>query len=118
MFIFTSEAITMYILVNVDDILITGNYPTLVAHVINSLTNRFSLKNLGELNYFWGSKSNMFRMGLSYHSPDTYRRFSQIWIWLTVKELRHPCALVHHPKQAMVHLLPMQPCIDALLLTN
>ncbi|KAH0698820.1 hypothetical protein KY284_013035 [Solanum tuberosum] len=44
----------MYILVNVDDILITGNYPTLVAHVINSLADRFSLKNLGELNYFLG----------------------------------------------------------------
>lgn len=54
LFIFTSEAVTMYILVYVDDILITGNYPNLVTHVINSLAYKFSLKNLGELNYFLG----------------------------------------------------------------
>ncbi|KAH0743342.1 hypothetical protein KY290_031335 [Solanum tuberosum] len=56
LFIFTSKSVTMYILVYVDDILITGNYPTLVVHVINSLADRFSLKNLGELNYFLGIK--------------------------------------------------------------
>ena len=54
LFIFTSETVTIYILVYVDDILITGNYPTLFTHVINSLAEKFSLKNCGELNYFLG----------------------------------------------------------------
>ncbi|XP_015169205.1 uncharacterized mitochondrial protein AtMg00810-like [Solanum tuberosum] len=54
LFIFKSLAVTVYILVYVDDILITGNHPNLVAQVINSLASRFSLKNLGELNYFLG----------------------------------------------------------------
>nr|AAT38705.2 hypothetical protein SDM1_34t00015 [Solanum demissum] len=47
-------AVTMYILVYVIDILITGNYPNLVTYVINSLAYKFSLKNLGELNYLLG----------------------------------------------------------------
>uniref|UniRef100_A0A3Q7JBY1 Reverse transcriptase Ty1/copia-type domain-containing protein n=1 Tax=Solanum lycopersicum TaxID=4081 RepID=A0A3Q7JBY1_SOLLC len=37
LFIFTSETVTMYILVYFDSILITRNYPALVTHVINSL---------------------------------------------------------------------------------
>ena len=79
----------MYILVCVDDILITGNYPTLVAHVINSLAYTFSLKNLGELNYFLKIKVKHFpnRIVLSHHNSDTHLRFSQTWIWLTVKGL-------------------------------
>ena len=40
----------------VDDILIIGNYPILVTHVINIMDDKFYLKNCGELNYFLGIK--------------------------------------------------------------
>ncbi|KAK1408451.1 hypothetical protein QVD17_40235 [Tagetes erecta] len=44
----------IYIIVYVDDIIITGPNSTLVETFINSLANRFSLKDLGTLSYFLG----------------------------------------------------------------
>jgi len=41
-------------LVYVDDILITGSSPTLVQQIISNLNGHFSLKQLGELDYFLG----------------------------------------------------------------
>lgn len=45
---------TVYILVYVDDIIITGRHIDIVQKVIKNLSVRFSLKDLGELNYFLG----------------------------------------------------------------
>ncbi|KAF3671321.1 putative U-box domain-containing protein 9-like [Capsicum annuum] len=47
-------AVTIYVLVYVDDIIITGIHPHMIKFVINSLAERFSLKDLGYLNYFLG----------------------------------------------------------------
>ncbi|KAK8560971.1 hypothetical protein V6N13_026406 [Hibiscus sabdariffa] len=44
----------VYLLVYVDDIVITGNDDVEVQEVISSLNKEFSLKDLGELNYFLG----------------------------------------------------------------
>lgn len=53
-FIFKNLAATVYVLVYVDDILITGCHPRLITHVINSLGSHFSLKDLCFLDYFLG----------------------------------------------------------------
>lgn len=45
---------TVLILVYVDDILVTGNDPTLITSCIQSLKESFSMKDLGELSYFLG----------------------------------------------------------------
>lgn len=44
----------IYLLVYVDDIVVTGNDKTMVEKVLTSLANRFSLKDMGELSYFLG----------------------------------------------------------------
>lgn len=41
-------------LVYVDDIIITGNHFSGVRHIINGMSNRFSIKDLGALHYFLG----------------------------------------------------------------
>ncbi|KAH0706464.1 hypothetical protein KY289_011540 [Solanum tuberosum] len=54
LFVWQQLAVVIYVLVYVDDIIITGNQPHVIQFVINSLADRFSLKDLGSLNYFLG----------------------------------------------------------------
>ncbi|XP_016173481.1 uncharacterized protein LOC107615982 [Arachis ipaensis] len=42
----------VFVLVYVDDILITGNFDKVVSQVIQQLNNQFALKDMGELHYF------------------------------------------------------------------
>jgi hypothetical protein len=53
LFIFFSHQL-VYLLVYVDDIIITGNSSTLLTTLINKLNNTFSLKHLGDHDYFLG----------------------------------------------------------------
>ena len=54
MFILHSTGVSIYLLVYADNIIITGNNPSVVHHVITLLSRRFSLKDLGALTYFLG----------------------------------------------------------------
>ena len=54
LFILHRSTVTIYLLVYVDDIIITGNNPLDVQHFITLLFAWFSLKDLGSLTYFLG----------------------------------------------------------------
>lgn len=54
LFILTKTDSVTYLLVYVDDIIITGSCSQLVQHLINQLDSYFSLKRLGQLDYFLG----------------------------------------------------------------
>lgn len=54
LFNFHNSGLTIYILVYVDDIIVTGNSDRGVRQIINALAQLFSLKDLGHLNYFFG----------------------------------------------------------------
>lgn len=54
LFFFHTDSLTIMILVYVDDIIITGNSPSFIASLVKSLNNQFSLKDLGQLDYFLG----------------------------------------------------------------
>ena len=54
MFIDNDGSLTLFLLVYVDDILLTGNSTTLFDKFIVSLAQRFSLKDLGALHFFLG----------------------------------------------------------------
>lgn len=54
----------MYILVYVDDILVTGNNYVVVANVLHSLANRFSIKDLVDLHYFLVIEATQTSQGL------------------------------------------------------
>jgi histone deacetylase 1/2 len=54
LFIFNNNNILIYLLIYVDDILITSNSPKAVSYLISNLNDRFSLKELGPLHYFLG----------------------------------------------------------------
>ena len=54
----------MYILVYVDDIIVTGNNPISIQAFIKQLAARFSLKDLGPLSYFLGVEATFTSSGL------------------------------------------------------
>lgn len=54
LFVLSHQSDLVYVLVYVDDILITGNNSQLVDHIIKGLGSDFALKDLGVLHYFLG----------------------------------------------------------------
>ena len=54
LFILHSSDITIYLLVYVDDIIITGTNTNIIQHCIDLLAQRFSIKDLDVLSYFLG----------------------------------------------------------------
>lgn len=52
--VFSENAVVVYILVYVDDIIITGNNTKLINSLVRLLNFVFSLKDLGNLDYFLG----------------------------------------------------------------
>jgi len=56
LFVYSHNSNLLYMLVYVDDIIITGNNSTLLHQLINQLNAAFSLKELGDLEYFLGIK--------------------------------------------------------------
>ena len=56
LFIYNTGSTLYYLLVYVDDLVITGNNPALVNTIIQQLGDMFSLKDMGSLHFFWGVK--------------------------------------------------------------
>ncbi|KAK9051967.1 hypothetical protein SSX86_028595 [Deinandra increscens subsp. villosa] len=54
LFILRSARTLVYVLVYVDDIIITGNNTQAIDHVIHQLSSMFTIKDLGQLHYFLG----------------------------------------------------------------
>ncbi|KAK0591174.1 hypothetical protein LWI29_036520 [Acer saccharum] len=54
LFIYNSNGCVVFLLVNVDDIILTGSDPLVVDRFILALAHRFSIKDLGHLSYFLG----------------------------------------------------------------
>lgn len=54
LFIYSSKDTIMYFLMYVDDLILTGINVSQLNFFVNSLSSQFSLKKLGELNYFLG----------------------------------------------------------------
>ena len=54
LFVYNKNGVYLYMLVYVDDIIITGSSPPHIDRFITSLSQRFSIKDLGPLSYFLG----------------------------------------------------------------
>ncbi|GKV40982.1 hypothetical protein SLEP1_g48566 [Rubroshorea leprosula] len=64
LFIYNNAGIVVYVLVYVDDILITGNSATFISNLIHRLGQKFSLKDLGDLSLFLGIEAIKTSTGL------------------------------------------------------
>ncbi|KAJ3701350.1 hypothetical protein LUZ61_005055 [Rhynchospora tenuis] len=54
LFVFRSKSTVLFLLVYVDDIVITGNDTTAISSLLSTLQTAFSIKDLGQINYFLG----------------------------------------------------------------
>jgi hypothetical protein len=54
LFIYRSSTHTAYLLLYVDDIVLTASSPSLLTHIINTLSSEFSMTDLGPLSHFLG----------------------------------------------------------------
>jgi len=54
LFVHHSAAGMVYLLLYVDDIVLTGSNPSLIKTLITRLSNKFTMKDLGSLHYFLG----------------------------------------------------------------
>jgi histone deacetylase 1/2 len=52
--VYNHSGSTIYVLIYVDDILLTGSAPQLIQDLINKLHQQFLLKQLGQIDYFLG----------------------------------------------------------------
>lgn len=64
LFIFAHGQSLVYILIYVDDIIVTGNSSALVNKMIGNLVARFSIKDLGDLSYFLGIEAHRTDKGM------------------------------------------------------
>ena len=56
--VYSDNATIIYMLVYVDDIIVTGNNPTAIKSLVTNLNSEFALKDLGDLDYFLGIEVN------------------------------------------------------------
>ena len=64
LFVHHTTAGTVYLLLYVDDMVLTGNNPALIKTLITRLSTEFAMKDLGSLHYFLGVKVQPNSQGL------------------------------------------------------
>uniref|UniRef100_A0A2N9FSR2 Reverse transcriptase Ty1/copia-type domain-containing protein n=1 Tax=Fagus sylvatica TaxID=28930 RepID=A0A2N9FSR2_FAGSY len=67
LFILSHKSVTIYLLLYVDDIIITGNNSSAVSNIISQLSAAFELKDLGPLRYFLGLQIDYKKGGFFVH---------------------------------------------------
>ena len=96
LFVYTNKSIHVYFLVYVDDLLITSNSMTLIRHVITDLSHKFSIKDLGPLNFFLGVEviptSNGLFLSQQKYIRDLLARFNME----SIKETTTPLSSTTH----------------------
>jgi hypothetical protein len=53
LFLLHKSGITMFLLIYVDDIIVTSSSDTAISALLHKLRNEFALKDLGALHFFW-----------------------------------------------------------------
>jgi len=64
LFIYKAHGVTIFVLIYVDDIIITGSHSMAITQLINDLHSSFALKDLSRLNFFLGVEATWHQDGL------------------------------------------------------
>ncbi|KAK9144280.1 hypothetical protein Sjap_004183 [Stephania japonica] len=93
LFVFRSESTVLYILVYVDDIIVTGSQISSIQSFINKLHTSFALKDIGELNYFLGMETRRDKSGLYLTQTAYINQLLKQGGMLNAKPIDTPCSL-------------------------
>jgi hypothetical protein len=85
LFIFLHGTYTIYLLLYVDDIVLTASSATLLQQTISTLKQEFTMKDLGPFHHFLGSPYNIMRMSSSSLSVSLLLMFLSELAWWTCK---------------------------------
>jgi len=72
LFIKSQNNVTLFVLIYVDDIIITGSSYAIIKSLIQSLQKHFGLKDLGKLHYFLGVETSWIVDGSLHRSQNKY----------------------------------------------
>jgi hypothetical protein len=64
LFIYRASSVTIFVLIYVDDIIITSSHPAAISQLISDLHSSFALKDLGPLHFFLGVEATWHSDGL------------------------------------------------------
>uniref|UniRef100_A0A251RWD9 Putative zinc finger, CCHC-type n=1 Tax=Helianthus annuus TaxID=4232 RepID=A0A251RWD9_HELAN len=84
LFIFKRDSCVMYLLVYVDDLILTGNQNSIMTSFISRLNKEFAIKDLGKLNYFLGLEVTYTQHGTSFRDATHYRSIVGALQYLTI----------------------------------
>lgn len=80
LFIYAHDGHMIFLLLYVDDIMVTGNHPSFIASLLATLRQDFDLKDLGRLRYFLGLQFDYTSAGIFVHQSkydtDLLHKFS------------------------------------------
>jgi hypothetical protein len=99
LFIFWCGTDTIYLLLYVDDIVLTASSAALLQQTIYALKWEFAMKDLRPLRHFWGPPYNIRRMGSSSLSVSLLSIFLSELAWWTASPFQ--CWWTHRPRSPL-----------------
>uniref|UniRef100_A0A2N9FMC6 Integrase catalytic domain-containing protein n=1 Tax=Fagus sylvatica TaxID=28930 RepID=A0A2N9FMC6_FAGSY len=91
LFIYRSSSTVIFLLVYVDDIIITGNSPSALSSLVQQLATSFELKDLGPLTYFLGLEVDYSATGFFVHQHKYASDLLQKYNMWDCKPCSTPC---------------------------
>lgn len=104
LFIYHAGPIHIFLLIYIDDVIITGNYPTTINLLIDKLQYDFALKDLGDLSYFLGIQAVQNPEGLHLRQSKYIIDLLNHVNMTDSKPYRAPCMLVPRCPNSTVKL--------------
>jgi hypothetical protein len=90
LFVFHRGADAVYLLLYVDDIMLTASSIVLLQHTISALKREFTMKDLSPLHHFWGSPYSIRPMDSSSLSASSLSTSLSTLAWWTASRSRRP----------------------------
>ena len=96
LFILIDSSCVVYLLLYVDDIIITGSNSSIVSDIIQQRSATFALKDLGPLSYFLGLQFEYTSTGIFVHQSKYAQDLLIKFKMLDCKPCSNPCSSSHH----------------------